>query len=162
MRLRALLLVFMLALLALFTFMNWAVFNAPTALTLGFAEVSAPLGIVMLAVTVFVSLLFLVFILMQQAGVIMEGRRFAKELKGQRDLADKAEASRFTELRTFLDGELRKMEAQGAASNREIGARVEKLEAALQNRMGETSKSVEAHLGEIEDKLDQALRSARS
>ena len=122
---RALIVIAALAALALFAFLNWSVFNAPTVLNLGFAEVNAPLGLIMLIVTGVVSALFLVYIVLQQAGVILETRRYAKELKGHRELADSAEASRFTELRTYLEAELRRIEAQGAAAQRENGARIE-------------------------------------
>lgn len=76
--------------------------------------------------------LFLVYIELQQAGVILEARRYAKELKARRELADKAEASRFTELRTFIEGELRKIEARDAAGTAEVGVRIEQLHLELQ------------------------------
>jgi hypothetical protein len=36
-----------------------------------------------------------------------------------------------TELRTFLEGELRRLEAQNAAGTRELGARIDQLERSL-------------------------------
>jgi uncharacterized integral membrane protein len=151
-----------LALLALFATLNWPAFTAPTALTLGFADVSAPLGVVMLIVTGVVSGLFLLYILFLQARVILEARRTAKELQGHRELADKAEASRFTELRTYLETELRTIEAQNRAADREIGARIDRLESALRDRATESDRTVSAHLGEIEDKLDHVLPPPRA
>ncbi|MBS1178345.1 MAG: Signal transduction histidine kinase [Proteobacteria bacterium] len=159
---RALIVIAALAALALFAFLNWSVFNAPTALNLGFAEVNAPLGLIMLIVTGVVSALFLVYIVFQQAGVILETRRFAKELKSHRELADSAEASRFTELRTHLEGELRRIEAQSAAAQRENGARIEKIEQGLQDKMAESTRTLSAYLGEIEDKLDRVLAQPRA
>lgn len=100
------------ALLLLLVALNWTAYTAPTALSLGFVDISAPLGLIMLVFTALVSALFVVYILVQQAGVILAGRRYAKEAKAQRELADKAEASRFTELRTLLEGEMRRMEAR--------------------------------------------------
>lgn len=138
MNFRAMALLAVLAALGVFVALNWAAFNAPTLLTLGFAEVSAPLGLIMLVVTGMISGLFLTYILFQQAGVILEARRYAKDLKTQRELADKAEASRFTELRAFLEGEmLRRIERHNA----------------------ESAGTLSAHLGEIEDKLDRLLPS---
>ncbi|MDE2399141.1 MAG: LapA family protein, partial [Burkholderiales bacterium] len=98
MNLRTLTLAASLALLVVFTLLNWSAFTAPTALSLGFATVQAPLGLVMLVVTGAVCTLFLVYIVLQQARLIVETRRSAKEVKSHRELADKAEASRFTEL----------------------------------------------------------------
>jgi hypothetical protein len=113
--------------------------------------------LIMLVLTGLVSVLFLVYIVFQQAGVILEASRYAKELKAQRELADKAEASRFTELRAFLDGELRRIEAQSAASVREVGARIEHLEQQLQDKLAESTRSLSAYFGEVEDQLDRLL-----
>lgn len=127
MKFRTVLLVLMLVALALFAAINWDVFVTPSTLSLGFMQVQAPLGLVMLVVTGAVCGLFLTYILFQQAGLIMETRRYAKELKAHRELADSAEASRFTELRAFLEAELRRLEAQQAAATREMGARMDQL-----------------------------------
>ena len=159
---RTLIVIAALAALALFAFLNWSVFNAPTVLNLGFAEVNAPLGLIMLIVTGVVSALFLVYIVLQQAGVILETRRYAKELKSHRELADSAEASRFTELRNYLEAELRRIEAQGTAAHRENGARIEKVEQGLLDKMAESTRTLSAYLGEIEDKLDRALVQPRA
>ena len=155
MNLRSALLVLVLVALALFSLLNWTAFTTPTTLSLGFAEVQAPLGLIMLAVTAVVSALFLFYIVVQQAGVIMETRRNTKELNAQRDLADKAEASRFSELRSFLDTELRKIEAQGAAATREIASRVDVLQQQLQAKLDESTRSLSACVGEVDEKLDR-------
>lgn len=160
MNLRNLLVVAAMALLAVFTLLNWTAFIAPTTLSLAFGEVQAPLGLIMLAVTGFISGLFLVYILFQQAGVILEARRYAKELNAQRELADMAEASRFTEMRAFLDGELRRLEAQRAAEMRELGARIEASEQRLVEMLAESTRTLSAYVGEVDDKLDRMLGSA--
>lgn len=157
MNFRALAIAAVVAALGLFALLNWPAFTAPTALNLGFAEVNAPLGLIMLVASGVLVALFLVYIVFQQAGVIMEARRYAKELKSHRELADTAEASRFTELRAFLDGELRKMEAQGAAATRELGARLERLEQQLQEKLAESTRTLSAYVGEVDDKLDRLL-----
>lgn len=146
-------------LLAVFALLNWSAFSTPTALTLGFAEVQAPLGLVMLVVTGIVSGLFLVYIVYQQAGAIIESRRYEKELRANRDLADKAEASRFTELRAYLASELGRLQSQRATESQQVGARMEQLEERLQQRMDELARGLSAHLGEVEDKLDRVIAS---
>lgn len=159
MNLRAFSLTLVLAyvLLAAFATLNWTAMAVPSTLSLGFADVSAPLGVVMLVFTAAVSGLFVVYIVLLQAGVILEARRLTKEVKAQRELADTAEASRFTELRTLLEAELRRIESQGAASHREFGARIEQSEQGMQEKLAEATRTLSAYLGEIEDKLDRAL-----
>jgi len=157
MNLRKLSIVVALVLLTIFAALNWTAFTTPTTLSLLFLQVQAPLGVIMLLVTVLVSGLFLVYILFQQAGIILEARRYAKVLTSQRELAEKAEASRFVEMRTLLDAELRKLEAQGAAGTRELSARIERLEQQLVDKFAESTRTLSAYVGEVEDKLDRML-----
>ena len=154
MNMRSILIALVLIALAVFTLLNWTAINTPTTLSVGFAEVQAPLGLIMLAVSVLLSALFLLYIVVQQAGLLIESRRIAKELSAQRELADKAEASRFTEMRTFLDGELRRIEAQSAASTRELGARVDALAQRLDVKLDESTRSLSACIGQVDEKLD--------
>lgn len=155
MNLRTLSIVIGLAALAGFALLNWTAFSAPTSLSLGVASVQAPLGLIMLGVTGLVSGLFLVYILFQQASVIVEARRNAKELKSQRELADQAEASRFTALQGFLAQELAKLQAQGVADARSLDSRLQDLEQRLTNRLDESTRTLSAYVGEVEDKLDR-------
>jgi hypothetical protein len=163
MKLRAFALTLLLAfsLLLLLVTLNWTVFAAPATLNLGVTDVNVPPGLVLLVFIAVISALFVVYIVLQQAGVILDERRFAKEGKVQRDLADKAEASRFIELRTLMEAELRRVEAQGAASTRELGERMAQSDRGLLDKLAEVTRSTAAHLGEIEDKLDRALTPAR-
>jgi uncharacterized integral membrane protein len=155
MNLRTLSIVIGMALVAGFALLNWAAFTAPTALSLGFATVQAPLGLIMLVATGLVSGLFLVYIVFQQAGLILEARRYAKELKAQRELADKAEASRFTELQDFLARELGKLEAQASANASATNTRIKDLEQQLAAKLEEATRSLSAYVGEVDDKLDR-------
>lgn len=102
MRLRTIILILLIALLAMFTAINWAAFVTPTSLSVGVASVEAPLGVVMLAIVIGMALLFAGYMAFWQGRVLLDARGHAKELQAQRTLADQAEASRFTELRTAL------------------------------------------------------------
>jgi hypothetical protein len=157
MKLRTFSIVLLLALLASFAVLNWSAFTAPTALWLGFVEVQAPLGLVMLSVTATLCALFLIYILFQQAGLIFEARRFARELKAQRELADTAEASRFTELRSFLVAELDQLQRQRNDDASAVSQRIAQMEQRLHDALGDTARTLAAHLGEVEDKLDRAV-----
>ena len=157
MKLPSFLLTIALVLLALFAAINWNAITTPTVLSLGFAEVSAPLGLIMLASAAVLSGLFMVYIAVLQAGVILESRRATKELHQQRELADKAEASRFTELRTQLMAELARIETREQSSADALRARVDGLDALVREQAAESNRTMAAYLGEIEDKLDRVL-----
>ncbi|WP_298835367.1 LapA family protein [uncultured Piscinibacter sp.] len=155
MNLRSATVVIALALLGAFTLLNWTAFTAPTTLSLGFAEVQAPLGLVMLIVTAFLCVLFLAYIVFQQAGVIREARRMSKELKAQRELADSAEASRFTELRGHIAQELADLAGRGERSEQALTERLDRLDASLLERIAESERSLSAFVAEVDDKLDR-------
>lgn len=157
MSLRGVAIVLALAALAAFAALNWSAIIAPTELSLGFAQVQAPLGVVMLAISALLCALFIVYLLFQQAGALLEARRYAKEMKAQRELAESAEASRLAELRTFLEAEIRRLESKGAADAHATAARIDRLESSLRDKQDESTRTLSAYIGEVEDKLDRTL-----
>jgi uncharacterized integral membrane protein len=157
MNLRTLQLLVLSAAIVVFALVNWSAFTTPTTLSLVLGTVQAPLGLIMLALTGLLAASFLVYIVYQQAGAIVEARRAARDMAEQRELADKAEASRFTELRSFLDSELGKLAADIAAVQGETSRRIETAEQALAARLDETANGLAAHLGEVEDKIDRLV-----
>lgn len=134
---RALAFFLVLVLVGLFALLNWDAFVALTPLNLGLTTVQAPLGLIMLGLVVFLCVLFTVWVIALQAGSLMEARRQTRELQAQRDLADRAEASRFTELRT------------------ELMARLDRLQGESRLAIEESANSVAAQLGQLEDRLDR-------
>lgn len=128
MKTRTLFLLAVLISIAAFAALNWNAFNAPTTLSVGVASVQAPLGLVMLGLVVFLTALFLVFVVYLQAAVLLDARRHAKDLRANRQLADQAEASRFTELRGFLEAELKNRSLRDEAAQAAMLNRIEQLE----------------------------------
>ena len=124
MQLRNVALLVVLGAVALFAALNWGVIMTPTTLSLGFAEVQAPLGLVLLVMLAVICALFLFYLVYLQTTVLLEHRRHARELETQRQLADQAEASRFTELRTLLEARLDQLENSLAASIGELADRL--------------------------------------
>jgi hypothetical protein len=143
------------AALAAVVLLNWPALSAVTTMSLGVSQVQAPLGLVVLAFTALLGLLFIVHIVVQQAGAVAEGRRHAKEIAAQRDLADRAEASRFSELRAYLDTELRRIETQAAEQRGGLMTRIDGLQGTLQAKVDEATRTLSAYIGEVEDKLDR-------
>lgn len=153
---RTLLLLLVLVAIAAFAALNWGAFMATTTLSLGVADIQAPLGLVMLGMIVFVSAVFLVFLVYLQASMLLETRRHARELQANRGLADKAEASRFIELRGFLDGELKRLANLNAESRTAVLTRLDALDQGLRLAMEQSENTLSACLGELEDRLESA------
>lgn len=135
--------------------LNWGTLSAPTVMSLGVTTVTAPLGLVMLGLTVLLAAFFLAYVLWLQGTVLVDARRHTKELQAQRELADRAEASRFTELRNFLESQENTHMARNGERHAAVLARIEQLEATLRQRAEQADNTLAAHIGQLEDRLDR-------
>jgi len=154
MYLRTILIVLALGALALFTAVNWSAFTTPTTLSLIFASVEAPLGLVLLGIVVLLAALFLIYVVYLQSSVLFETRRHARELHAQRELADHAEISRLHDLRSFLEAQLQTLGKQSEQSKAELSARLDRLESELRQSIEQCQNSLAASLAEIDDRLE--------
>lgn len=155
MNLRTGLIIVLLALFAGFVALNWSVINAPTTLSFGFWTAQAPLGLLLLGFTILIAAMFLFLLVIQQATVLVETRRAAKELTAQRALADQAEASRFTALGERLDQELRRLEEQAVTRQDALAQRLSGLEQSLRTHVDQASNSLAAFIGELDDRVER-------
>jgi hypothetical protein len=155
MPLRTILLLVVIAAMAIFAALNWTAFTTPTVLQLGFATVEAPLGLIMLGFTVLLTFMFLIFVTYLQASVILESRRHARELQVQRDVAEQAEASRFNQLREFIEAELQKVRYRSELAETGMIARLDQLDRELRLAIEQSGNSVAAYIGELEDRLQR-------
>lgn len=159
MYLRTLLLLIVLGAIAIFAVVNWGAFTTPTTLSLVFAIVQAPLGLIMLGLAAMLTVLFLVFLVYLQTSVIIEARRSARELRTQRELAERAETSRFTELRSFLEAEMPKLAGQGANLSIDVQTRLDQLDQNVRSSIEQAGNTLAAYIGELEDRLERERKS---
>jgi len=153
MYLRTLLIVLGLGALALFTAVNWSAFVTPTTLSVIFASVEAPLGLVLLGIFVLLAALFLIYVVYLQSSVLLETRRHARELHSQRELAEHAEISRIQDLRSFLETQLKTFGQQTERSQAEMSAKLDRLESELRQSIEQCQNSLAASMAEIDDRL---------
>lgn len=106
MSLRNILMGLVLLVLVAFVALNWTLISTPSKLDLGFATADAPLGLVMLFALGFVGAIFLFYAVSLRTSMLMESRRSVKELEAARKVANEAEASRFTQLKGYLEAEM--------------------------------------------------------
>ena len=140
--------------LIIFAASNWNAIITPIPLSLVFMETNAPLGLILLAITGLLALLFLGFVVYMQSSTLMLRRRLNKELEAQRKLADEAEASRFTDLRTYLEAELQQLSNQNTELYQKSANRIAELETAIKATVEETGTTLTAYIGELEDRLE--------
>lgn len=161
MRLRSLLLVLGIILLAAFVALNLTEFTKMSDLNLGYTRVQAPLGMVMLIVLVAALLLFILGSAYTESAYLAEHRQTARELQAQRELAERAEASRFTELRQYLIDEGRDDPDREARMAQLLDERMARLYADLETRIDQNGNALAAYIGELEDRLERTLAGAR-
>ena len=152
---RTLIVLFVLGVIAVFAAANWSTFVTPTTLSLLFATIQAPLGLVMLGFTALLTALFLLFIAYLQASLFLDTRRHMRELQAQRALADQAEASRIAELRSYLDAELPKLSKEITESRIAVEAHLDRLELDLRSVVEQAGNTLAAYIGELEDRLER-------
>lgn len=162
MRARTAFLLLILGGLGIFAALNWSVFTAATSLNLVFARVDAPLGIIMLGVTAAVTLFYAVLVAWRETSVLLEGRHYAKELEIQRRIAESAEASRYADLRTFLESELAVLRTVPETISRETIQRLDRLETTLRDEIDRAGNTLAAYIGELEERLNRGDRPAPS
>lgn len=153
MRFRTILLALAILLIAGFVALNVDEFTRISVLSLGFTTVQVSLGLVMLLLLIVTLVIFLASTLYMQSKHVLEARTHTRELNAQRELADKAEASRFTELRAYLEEQTLAEQRRESALGTVLEDRFSQLQQALLARMEQTDNTLAAYMGELEDRL---------
>ncbi len=155
MRARTIALVVFVLLVAAFVALNVDEFTRVSVLSLGFTSVSVPLGMVMLLLLAVATVVFLGLTIYMQSTNLIETRQYARQLTAQRELADKAEASRFTELRNFLEAQAAAEQRREAAADMVLSERFAQQNKLIMSRLEQTDNALAAYMGQLEDRLER-------
>lgn len=153
MRTKILLLIIGIVLIAGFGALNVDEFTRTSTLSLGFTSMQLPLGLVMTVLVITILLIFLVTTLYMHSTNLIETRKYAKQLNAQRELADKAETSRFTELRRHMESQAVLATNQGNDTVAAIDRRMLQTEKLLLQRLEQTDNINAAYWGQHDDAL---------
>ena len=159
MRFRTIILIIAIALVAGFAALNIDEFSRTSTLSLGVTTVQVPLGLVMLFLLVVAVLIFLGTTIYVQSVHMLETRKYARDLTAQRELADRAEASRFTELRTYLESQTTATIHREAANASVIAERMAQAQTTLLHRLEQSDNATAAYVGQLEDRLERGSAS---
>jgi hypothetical protein len=150
MRTRTILVILVMLLVAALLVVNWSVFAASAKVSLVFTSIEVPMGLVMLGILTLVALPFGIYSAVSWSAILLEFRRQAKELTVQRTLADQAEASRFTELRSVIHEELE-----------HLAGRMTQMHDTLRAEIRDNANSLAATIGELDDRIQRLYRADR-
>jgi len=155
MRARLLFTVVAIALIAGFAALNWTEFMRTTPLNFGLFLVDAPLAAIMLGLLTLGLLAFLIGSAAQHSHMLTMERRYLKDLQAQRELADKAEASRFTELRQHLDTHLGESRQREAIVSTEYEKSMMQSQRDLRAQLELMNRTLDARLAALEGRFDR-------
>jgi hypothetical protein len=157
MRARMLFLVVAILLVAAFVALNWSEFLRTSPLTFGGAVLEAPLGLIMLGILGVVFAMYIVTGAVYRTQHLVESHHHLKALQQQRDLADKAEASRFTDLRQHLDTQLRELRQRDAIAATEFEKAMVGSQRELRTQLDQMNRAMTARISELEHRLEARL-----
>jgi hypothetical protein len=160
MRTRTILLVVAILLVAGFAALNWSEVVRPSPLLFGPVAMDAPLGLILLALLALTLVLFLASSIAMRTQSLIDYRQHHKTLEAQRELADKAEASRFVDLRTQLDTHLKEMQERDAIAASEFDKAMLQTRRELQAQMEQINRTIATRMTELENRLDGRLNRA--
>jgi hypothetical protein len=157
MRTRAVLLVVAILLVAAFAALNWGEVVRSAPLSFGMFVMNAPLGVILLGLLALAVVAFALSAATIRTQALVDYRNHHRNLEQQRSLADKAEASRFTDLRQHLDSQLRDLRERDAVAATEFEKAMVQSQRELRTQLEQMNRTIAARLGELETRLDLRL-----
>lgn len=154
MRTRSIVLIVAILLVAAFAALNWGEMVRPSPLSFGLFVTEAPMGVILLGLLALTLVLFLASTAAMRTQSLIESRQHHKTLEAQRDLADKAEASRFVDLRQHMDTQLRELRERDAISAAESEKSRMEGQREIRNQLEQINRTLSARLNEMETRLD--------
>lgn len=135
---------------SVFTIVNWQVLTAQTAINLLVAQVTAPLGLVMLGAMAALTLLYLLFLLWVETKALIQIGRV-----NPRAAAEPA-STPMTEFRTDLERQLGELRTETAESTRNVIARLEHVEQVVKDEVDRASHTLMSHVDRLEPHVSRA------
>lgn len=133
--------------------LNWPEVMRTSHLNFGIAGADAPLGAILLGAFLLTLAVFLVSSVIMESRHMLVSNRHRRELEAQRDLAERAEASRFTELRQHMDTTLRDTRQRDSLASREFEKSMLQSHRELRTHLENMSRAMMARLAEIESRI---------
>lgn len=153
----AIVVLLVLVLLGVFAQANWSLLVTPATISfLGYSS-EGPLGAIILATALLPAALLAIYAIGLRTATLIETRRHMRQLQAQRELAERAEASRLAELRAQLDQDMVELKTTLRETADQAAQRIDWLENSLLGALTETTNVLSAYVGEVDDKLNRKL-----
>jgi len=157
MRARLVFIVAAILLVGAFAALNWSEFMRMSPLSFGGAVSEAPLGFIMLCILGVTLLAFLISSAAQESRNLADYGRHARALEAQRELADRAEASRFTDLRTHMETLLRENRQREAIAATEFEKAIVQSQRDIRTQLEQMNQAMATQLRDFETRFDSRI-----
>lgn len=137
--------------------LNWGEVTRVSRLNFGLILTDAPLAGILLAILALTLVVFLVSSAIQESRNLLAWNRHSKELQAQRDLADKAEASRFTDLRQHIDATLRDARQRDSLVGGEFEKAMLQSHRDLRAQLDTMNRTLLARMADLESRVDHRV-----
>lgn len=133
--------------------LNWGEVTRTSHLNFGVVMADASLGAILLGAFLLTLAVFLVSSAIMESRNLLHWNRHSRELQAQRDLAERAESSRFTDLRQHIDTTLRETRQRDAIAGSEFEKSMLQSHRELRMNLENMNRSLMARLSELEARL---------
>ena len=133
--------------------LNWPEVTRTSHLNFGVVMADAPLGAILFGAFLLTLVVFLVSSAIMESRNLLHWNRHSRELQAQRDLAERAEASRFTDLRQHIDTTLRESRQRDAIAGTEFEKSMLQSHREMRMHLENMSRALMARLSELEARL---------
>ncbi|MES2783953.1 MAG: hypothetical protein V4684_00695 [Pseudomonadota bacterium] len=142
-----------------FAGLNWSEVTRTTPLSFGILVSEGSVGLVLLTLLAVTLISFLISSGAQETRHQIDYGKTQRTLQAQRDLADNAETSRYTELQKQLDAHLRDNRQREAIAATEFERSLANNQRELRSQLEAMSQLLGTRLREIENRIDGRLSS---
>jgi hypothetical protein len=157
MRARFVLLLVAILLVAGFAALNAQEIMRPSQLNFGIFQTEAPMGAILLGLLAVALLVFLASAAASAARMRAFETRYHRDLQAQRDLAEREEASRFTQLRQHFDDQLAATRLRDPIVSTEFERNMIQSQRELRQQLEHLHHTLATRLGELENRMDARL-----
>ena len=141
-----------------FAALNWPEVMRTSRLNFGLLFTEASLGGILLGALALTLLVFLVSSAIQESRSLIAWNRHSRALEAQRDLADRAEASRFTDLRQHIDTTLRETRQREAVATSEFEKSMMQSQREMRAQLEQMNRMLSARLSDVDSRTENRLR----
>lgn len=161
MRLKTFFLLLLLIICCVFLVVNWTAILTEVPVNFLVDTVDAPIALIVLLGLGVLVIICLLYALWLQASLALEMRKSHRETEAARALAENAEKSRFSELKSEMQKAFAELQTDADLRKNSVIDRVDALEKRFDEGFVQTINSLSSSVGEVEDSVHKIAKDVK-